>query len=99
MVNKGLHDAVADIVPVEFALPNNDRICLRVEEVSLSCPLVPLGIIGVKNQRIFPSECRQRAATYKGKFNAKISWSVNNGHPVYFDKDMGDIPIMIKVIF
>ncbi|KAK4874170.1 hypothetical protein RN001_013530 [Aquatica leii] len=96
MLNKGLDDAVADIKPVEFEIPNGDRICLRVEDVSINCPLVPLGVIGVRDQRIFPTECRQRAGTYAGKLNAKISWSVNGDARNYLEKDMGDIPIMIK---
>ncbi|KAF5283619.1 hypothetical protein FQR65_LT13825 [Abscondita terminalis] len=96
MLNRGLNDAVANMEPIQFKTSNEDKICLRIENVSINYPLVPLGLIGIKDQRIFPTECRQRAGTYAGKLNAKISWSVNGSVPSYFDKDLGDIPIMIK---
>lgn len=97
MVNFGLDDAIADMGPVEFALADGTRVCMRVEEASINYPSAPLGLVGIRNQHIYPSECRQRAATYKGKMNIKISWTVNGGPKNFIDKDMGDVPIMIKV--
>ncbi|XP_018335521.1 DNA-directed RNA polymerase I subunit RPA2 [Agrilus planipennis] len=96
MVDRGLEQAVADIIPVQFEFTNGDKICLKIEEAALSCPLVPVGTIGVKKQVVLPTECRQRAATYKGKFNIKVSWTVNNGKKSYFEKELGEVPIMLK---
>lgn len=97
MVDTGLNDAIEDIVPVEFELPNKDKVRLCIEEGSISCPLVPQGSVGMKNHNVFPTECRQRAGTYKGRFTVKVSWSVNGGPQNFFIKDMGEIPIMVKV--
>lgn len=96
MVNKGLDQAISDLNPVEFMI-NNDKITLEIVEASLSCPLVPMGTVGVKSAKVFPSECRQRAATYKGRFIARVSWAINGVQQTGFEKDMGEIPIMIKV--
>uniref|UniRef100_A0A1Y1KKJ0 DNA-directed RNA polymerase subunit beta n=1 Tax=Photinus pyralis TaxID=7054 RepID=A0A1Y1KKJ0_PHOPY len=96
MVNKGLNDAVSSLHPVEFTLPSGERLSLRIEDVSLNYPAVPLGVVGVRTQQIFPTECRQRNATYSGKLNGKVSWSINNGPRSYIDQDFGNIPIMIK---
>lgn len=98
MVNTGLDQAIADLIPVEFDLPTQDRISLYIESASIDRPLVPSGTIGVKDPRIFPTECRQRAGTYKGKLNVQVSWKLNGKEQPGFSKDLGDIPIMVKVI-
>ncbi|RZC39794.1 DNA-directed RNA polymerase I subunit RPA2, partial [Asbolus verrucosus] len=95
MINEGLDKAVEDLNPVEFVL-NNDRIKLSIVEAHLNFPLLPMGAVGVKNTRIYPSECRQRASTYKGRFVARVNWSVNGAQQTAFDKDMGELPIMVK---
>lgn len=98
MVNVGLDKAVDNLIPVEFDLPNQDRICLSIEGVSIDRPCVPAGTVGVRDPRIFPTECRQRAATYKGRLVAHIGWKLNGNEQKSFSKDLGEIPIMVKVI-
>lgn len=98
MVNSGLDLAVSDLIPVEFDLPTQDRICLYIESVSIDRPSVPPGTIGVKDLRIFPTECRQTAGTYKGKLTAQVGWKLNGKVQQGFAKDLGEIPIMVKVI-
>ncbi|KAF5272614.1 hypothetical protein FQR65_LT17314 [Abscondita terminalis] len=46
MLNRGLNDAVANMEPIQFKTSNEDKICLRIENVSINYPLVPLGLIG-----------------------------------------------------
>mgnify|MGYP005983569229 CR=1 FL=1 len=98
MINKGLDQAIANLNPIEFTL-NGDKIKLSIVDGSLSCPLAPLGTVGVKTMKIFPSECRQKAATYKGRFLARVHWAINGVPQSPFDKDMGELPIMVKVSF
>ncbi|XP_064213291.1 DNA-directed RNA polymerase I subunit RPA2 [Tribolium castaneum] len=95
MINQGLDQAISDLNPVEFMV-NGDKITLEITDASLSCPLVPMGTVGVKSPKVFPSECRQRAATYKGRFIARVNWAINGERQTAFDKDMGQLPIMIK---
>lgn len=96
MINKGMNKAIEDLIPVEFMF-NSDRITLSISSASLNSCLVPMGTVGVNNPRVYPTECRQRAATYKGKFIATVNWSMNGSQQVSFEKDMGEIPIMVKV--
>lgn len=96
-MDRGLSDAIANMSPVEFAMPNSDRVTLQIEEAGISFPQLPMGSVGVKNHKILPTECRQRASTYKGKLSVKVSWSLNGNSKQFFMKDMGDIPIMVKV--
>lgn len=95
-INKGLSQIVDDLIPVEFVL-NDQRIKLTVTNYSLSNPQVPLGTIAVKSTFVFPTECRQRGATYKGKLYVDVDWFIDDVRQQPFQKDLGDIPIMVKV--
>ncbi|PSN31851.1 DNA-directed RNA polymerase I subunit RPA2 [Blattella germanica] len=92
----GIKKAVADILPMEFSLPSNERICIRLENVQISPPAVPPGTLGVKSATVYPSECRQRGASYKGQLTAEVSWTVNGISQGIIEKDLGRIPILIK---
>lgn len=96
MVNVGLQDAIKDMDPVEFALPNGNKVRFIIENAHLDSPKIPLGSIGAKNQFVYPKECRQRKITYKGRLNINVAWSIDNKRQVSFVKDLGDIPIMLK---
>ncbi|CAH0563356.1 unnamed protein product [Brassicogethes aeneus] len=95
MINEGLKKAIADLNPVEFVV-NERKVRLEVNDFSFESPEVPLGTIGVRNRLVYPTECRQRAATYKGKFMISVSWFLDDVQQLSFEKDMGDIPVMIK---
>lgn len=97
MVDTGLDDAISNLYPVEFELPNKDKISLTIDDATISYPAAPLGVVGLRNQNIYPTECKQRGVTYRGKLCIRVSWSINGRLQVAFDKDLGDIPIMIKV--
>lgn len=81
-----------------LSLASGDKVELRIEDVSINSPTVPAGTIGVKNHKIYPTECRQRAMTYKGKINVRIGWSINGRKQESLEKNIGEIPIMVKVI-
>lgn len=96
MLNEGLRKAVEDLNPVEFEL-GLDVLRFEITNANIDNPYVPSGTVLVKDQRIFPSECRQRAATYKGKLTVEVKWLLNGKEQQSFIKDLGEIPIMIKV--
>lgn len=96
MLREGLADCVANMVPMRFALPSGDRIELAVSSLTIDSPTVPHTLIGVKNQRVYPTECRQRAATYKGMAVVRVDWSVNGVAMAPIDKELGEVPIMLK---
>lgn len=97
MLDSGLAEAVENLLPVYVTLANGDRVELKIEHVSIQHPTVPSGTIGVKNHKIYPTECRQRAATYKGKMNVNIGWSINGRKQESLERSLGEVPIMIKV--
>lgn len=96
MIDEGLQDCLNNIEPVEFQIETGDRIKLVIEDCSILPPTVPLGNFNVKERRIFPTECRQRGATYKGVCNVKIGWYVNGLKQSSVERDLGEVPIMLK---
>lgn len=96
MLREGLADCVAHMRPNRFALPNGDRIELRISGLTIEKPAVPHSLISVRNKSVFPSECRQRAATYQGMAVARLDWSVNGIAQPTIDKELGEIPIMLQ---
>ncbi|XP_046817891.1 DNA-directed RNA polymerase I subunit RPA2 isoform X1 [Vespa crabro] len=96
MLEDGLSQAIIDILPVYLQLASGDKIMLWIDNVTIHQPSVPTNVIGVKNYKIYPTECRQRGATYKGKITVKLGWSVNGISQEILEKDLGDIPIMVK---
>lgn len=97
MLYEGLKTAVSNLLKLEFVLPNDDKVAIQIEDATIFSPNVPAGTVGVKNSKIYPTECRQRAATYKGKFLINVNWWLNGAKMASFEKDMGEIPIMLKV--
>lgn len=96
MVTDGLKTALADLIPPVFELPTGERVKITIDEAAFAKPTVPMDAVGVKNQKVLPTECRQRAATYKGDFKIRITFTVD-GKSVTVDRSLGNLPIMIKV--
>lgn len=97
MLEDGLFQGIKDSTPVYLTLPNDDKVVLWLDDVHIYKPTVPSGTIGVKNFKIYPTECRQRGTTYKGKITVRIGWSINGTEQEPLEKDLGEVPIMIKV--
>lgn len=96
MIDEGLNKAIENIPPIEFTL-NSQKVKVVITGANLSKPEIPFGTIGVRNQFIYPTECRQRNASYKGKLTIDLDWYIDGQHQTSFQKEMGEIPIMIKV--
>ena len=50
-----------------------------------------------RSVKIFPSECRQRAATYRGRLSVTLKWKIDGQHAGAQSKMVGQVPIMVKV--
>lgn len=96
MVQEGLKAAIADLIPAEFEMPSGEKIKITIDEAALAKPSVPIEAVGVKNQNVLPTECRQRAATYKGDFKIRLNFNVD-GRSIVMDRSLGNLPIMLKV--
>lgn len=97
MLEDGLFQSLKDSTPVYLTLPNDDKVVLWLDDVHIYKPTVPSNTIGVKTYKIYPTECRQRGTTYKGKILVRLGWSINGKEQEAFEKDLGEVPIMIKV--
>ncbi|XP_026729153.1 DNA-directed RNA polymerase I subunit RPA2 [Trichoplusia ni] len=95
MLHDGLNAAIADLVPVEFELPSGERVKITIDEAGFAKPSVPMEAVGVKNQTVLPTECRQRAATYKGDFKIRLTLTIDD-KAITVDRSLGALPIMIK---
>lgn len=96
MLREGIAECVTNMRAVQFELPNKDRVEISIASFSLASPTVPHTVVGVRHNKVYPSECRQRGATYKGMATVRINWSINGTPQQSIDKELGEIPIMLK---
>lgn len=73
-----------------------NKLSIRIKGVTLQKSLVPQSNKFAKTREIFPAECRERHATYRGKLTATFEYRINNGDPKEFIREIGQMPIMIK---
>ncbi|XP_038219535.1 DNA-directed RNA polymerase I subunit RPA2 isoform X1 [Zerene cesonia] len=95
MLTDGLKAAIDNLLPVEFELTTGEKLKIQIDEATFAKPSVPMEAVGVKNQRVLPTECRQRAATYKGDFKVRLTITID-GKSITVDRSLGQLPIMIK---
>lgn len=75
-----------------------NRLSVRITEVFLEKPMLPAtNKFSTKNREIYPSECRERHATYRGKLRARLEYKVNNGDWKESIRELGQVPIMLRV--
>ena len=71
---------------------------IRFKSVELQKPQVPPSNKLAKRREVFPAECRERHVSYRGRLSATLEYQVNNGDPVEFVREFGQVPIMLKVV-
>lgn len=78
--------------------PRRNRLNVRIREVFLEKPALPLtNKFTTRNRNIYPSETRERHATYRGKLRAKLEYQINNGDWMESVRELGQVPIMLRV--
>ena len=74
-----------------------DRLHLMVKSVHLEPPELPAtNKFSTRNRLIYPSECRERHATYRGRLRARLQVRVNNEGWQETVQDLGGLPIMLR---
>lgn len=74
-----------------------NRLNIKIRNVYLDkAALPPMNKVSTRNRKIYPAECRERHATYRGKLRARVAYRVNQGDWVEADRELGYIPIMLK---
>lgn len=96
-IDHGLAESVRNLNPIEFVLPCGDQISVTLSHCSIGTPTVPVTVVGTSTRNIYPLECRQRKISYRGKCVIQVKWSVNGVPCPPVEKEMGELPIMLKV--
>ncbi|XP_072029490.1 LOW QUALITY PROTEIN: DNA-directed RNA polymerase I subunit RPA2-like [Amphiura filiformis] len=96
VLREGLQLAVASIPPVAFQVASGDKISLQFTDADIGVPKVPVGNVYANNLQVYPSECRQRGTSYQAKLTVHIQWSTSNGQSGMVERQIGQVPIMVK---
>lgn len=98
-----LEHAIQDIGPKVFldgepGDARRNRLTVRIKEAFVEKAVIPASNkISTRNREVFPAECRERNATYRGKMRVKLEYRINNDIWKEVVREMGQIPIMLKV--
>lgn len=76
---------------------DKNKLTVRYKSITLQKSQVPPSNKFAKRREIFPAECRERHVSYRGKLTAVLEYRVNDGEPQEFVRELGQMPIMVKV--
>ena len=94
---KLIEAGLRDIGTKTFVGPGKDKFSVRVREVFLGKAQLPASNKhSTTNRLIYPAECRERHATYRGKLSAKLEFKVNNGEWKETVRELGQVPLMLR---
>jgi DNA-directed RNA polymerase beta subunit len=75
-----------------------NKLSISIKEIFVEKSQLPaLNKFSTKNREILPAECRERHVSYRGKMSARLEYKINNGDPKEFMRELGQLPIMLKV--
>ncbi|KAJ2892940.1 DNA-directed RNA polymerase i subunit beta [Zalerion maritima] len=92
LLERGLEDIGTHV----FLDNDKNKLQLRYKTVTLQMPQVPPTNKWAKNREIYPAECRERHATYRGRLSATLQYRVNDGTTTDIVREIGQLPIMVK---
>ena len=84
---------------IQHGLPREkrNRLSVKIRELFLEkAVLPPNNKFSIKNREIYPSECRERHASYRGKLRARVGYRLNEGEWQETIREMGQVPLMLK---
>ena len=83
---------------LEGRLPEKrNQLQISVREVYLEkAVLPPTNKFSTRNRNIYPAECRERHASYRGKLRVKVEFRVNGGDWHESVRELGPIPLMVR---
>ena len=80
--------------------PRRNKLDVRITELFLEKAVLPTANkFSTRNREIYPAECRERHATYRGKLRARLEYRINNGDWKESVRELGQVPIMLRVSF
>jgi DNA-directed RNA polymerase beta subunit len=96
-LERGLQYALEEIRPHEMVDPKGRRMVMALEGATIGYPTVDEKNVFSKSVQVFPSECRERATTYKAKLSLTLKWELDGKSGGSITKVVGQVPIMVKV--
>src|SRR5207302_6955743 len=72
-------------------------VLVRIDKIYVGKPKISERDKTTLKREIFPAECRERHITYRGKLSMKLGLRINDGPWVSQDREVGNIPIMVRV--
>ena len=79
------------------SLPARNRLSVKVREIFLEkAVLPPTNKFSTRNREIYPAECRERHATYRGKLRARLEYRLNEGDWQDSVRELGQLPLMLR---
>lgn len=103
LLNEGIKDigtkTILDGNPDSLEpLEDRNRLNVRLREFFLDkAVLPPSNKFSTQNREIYPAECRERHATYRGVFKVRLDFKVNDGDWREVVRDLGRLPLMLRV--
>ncbi|KAL8691368.1 MAG: hypothetical protein Q9218_003388 [Villophora microphyllina] len=74
-----------------------NRLSVRIRDIFLEKAILPpTNKYSTRNREIYPAECRERHATYRGKLRIRLEYKVNSGQWQEAIREMGQLPIMLR---
>ena len=74
-----------------------NKLCVRIREVFLEKAILPpTNKFSTKNREIYPAECRERHASYRGRLRARLEYRLDESEWQDCVREMGQIPIMLR---
>ncbi|KAH9833798.1 beta and beta-prime subunits of DNA dependent RNA-polymerase [Rhodofomes roseus] len=75
-----------------------NRLSMWYEAVTVGRPQVPEKDQQVRDNKVYPSEARERLTSYRGRMMVKLCWKVNDGPVEVETKDCGLLPVMVRSV-
>ncbi|ODH48499.1 hypothetical protein GX48_05366 [Paracoccidioides brasiliensis] len=77
--------------------PRRNKLSVRITELFLEKAMLPASNkFNTRNREIYPAECRERHATYRGRLRARLEYRINNGEWKESVRELGQVPIMLR---
>lgn len=103
LIEQGLRDiGTKTYLDGDERLPpaGKNKLSIKIKEVFVEKSMLPpSNKFSTRNREILPAECRERHVSYRGKMSVKLEYRINNGDPKEFIREVGQIPIMLKVCY
>ena len=87
--------AVIDITGILGYTFTGQKIKMWIVDCRLEAPAVPAGTYGVRDNRVWPTEARQRGCSYKGRCVVRAGYSIDGVTQPVLEKSLGNLPIML----